>query len=684
MVIDYRALNEKTIGDAYPLPNITEILDQLGSAKYFSVFDLASGFHQIPMHESHAGKTAFSTPHGHYEFNRMPFGLKNAPATFQRLMDQVLSGLQGNELFVYLDDIVLYASSLKEHEVKFNKLAERLKKANLKLQPDKCEFLRKEVGYLGHIISDQGLAEYEYEVKYKAGKINANADALSRNPIHILPTTAEEGENARVLPIEGVNKIVSDSEESLFNCTPKPVQVDRQNHSSNSADEAPQTPSDESDESGYTETDSSSSDSDSYIFDNPNETAATKNLTGPRIIEIPDNFATRRDNLVVFITQQGAPIDTGARMLQETQSLPLIRDAALARAKVNKSGSKYIISLVIKERLSEITERIIVKEALRSLLDVVTELGLQSISIAKGNVDNVPWEVIHSLLTRILDKTNLKIFTCSNKITIPPNEDRLRILEENHCSAIGGHKGITKTFNRVKKRYNWAGMKADIQSFIRNCRSCQLKKLVRVKTKQPMVLTDTPDSAFDKVSMDIMGPLPTTRSGNNYILTIQDLLTKYSLALPLKHAGAIDVADAFTNEFICTFGAPKAILTDQGSHFLNSLMRNVARKFKIRHFRTTAYRPQSNGSVERSHQVLWEYLKHYVDKTNEWDTYLRLASFSYNTSVHEGTQFTPHELVFAISRHKTRIVHADKLKFSPHQAPTLITTPPQSSSSQQL
>ncbi|KAL6417383.1 hypothetical protein ACFW04_012794 [Cataglyphis niger] len=132
-------------------------------------------------------------------------------------------------------------------------------------------------------------------------------------------------------------------------------------------------------------------------------------------------------------------------------------------------------------------KQIIVKEALRSLLDVVTELGLQSISIAKGNVDNVPWEVIHSLLTRILDKTNLKIFTCSNKITIPPNEDRLRILEENHCSAIGGHKGITKTFNRVKKRYNWAGMKADIQSFIRNCRSCQLKKLVRVKTKQPMV-----------------------------------------------------------------------------------------------------------------------------------------------------------------------------------------------------
>ena len=157
MVLDFRKLNEKTFGDSYPLPNINDKLDSLGSAKYFSVFDLATGFHHIKMDPKDSHKTEFSTPHGHYEFNRMPFGLKTAPATFQRLMDLTLTGLVGTELFVYLDDIVIYANTLEENEIKFNNLAERLRKANLHLQPDKCEFLRPEVGYLCHIIVTNGV-----------------------------------------------------------------------------------------------------------------------------------------------------------------------------------------------------------------------------------------------------------------------------------------------------------------------------------------------------------------------------------------------------------------------------------------------------------------------------------------------------------------------------------------------
>ena len=115
MVLDFRKLNEKTIGDSYPLPSINDILDSLESTRYFLIFDLATGFHHIKMDPKDSYKTAFSTPHGHYEFDRMPFGLKTAPATFQRLMDITLTGLIETKLFVYLDDIVIFADSLEEH-----------------------------------------------------------------------------------------------------------------------------------------------------------------------------------------------------------------------------------------------------------------------------------------------------------------------------------------------------------------------------------------------------------------------------------------------------------------------------------------------------------------------------------------------------------------------------------------
>jgi transposase InsO family protein len=917
LVIDFRGLNEKTLGDAYPLPNITDILDQLGSAKYFSVFDLASGFHQIPMAVNDAAKTAFSTPYGHYEFKRMPFGLRNAPATFQRLMDRVLSGLQGIELFVYLDDIVIYSSSLTEHARKFNKLAERLRAANLRLQPDKCEFLRKEVTYLGHVIGEAGvkpdpnkikavksfprpknaknvkqflglagyyrrfinnfskaakpltsllkkdepflwqeaqenaftelrdqlctepllqhpdftrpfllttdasgyaiggilsqgeigkdrpiayasrllngaeqnystiekeslaiiycvnhfrpylygnqfiiltdhkplewlhsvkdptsrlirwrlkLAEYDYKVMYKAGKMNCNADALSRNPIE--PWAPASRDIAQAFPLKLCDsdnrnppkstplEPSSSSDENLFDAaSPRqapdkgapdatadinrptksvpnkvlrnsPPDASKPDHLSDSDETIPDAPnelnsnkrvkfettrgnlptrqevaktttekslspdkqreplvnpilpgSDVSTSDSETDSDSESSDG-SIIFDTPNEPYIFNPENRIKFNSTRDNLSTRRDNLVVFITRTGEPCDKGAQALAEAGILPRIADATLARARPTPHKGKNVITLTVKDRVSNLIEREILNEAIHSLLDVVRELDLQTLSICNGDVGSVPWESVRKQISNTLANTGVTITVCRNEVTIPPIDIRETILQENHASAIGGHKGVSKTYRRIRDKYYWPRMKNDIQAYIQRCRNCQLKKLVRRKTKQPMVLTDTPDAAFDKVSMDIMGPLPTSHDGKSYILTIQDLLTKYSLAIPLERAGAIDVADAFVNDFISIYGAPKALLTDQGSHFINSLMKAIAKRFKISKYTTTAYRPQSNGSVERSHHVLWEYLKQVTTDKRDWSSHLKLACFSYNTSVHEGTQYTPHELVF--------------------------------------
>jgi len=151
--VDFRRLNQVTMGDAFPLPNITDILDQLGKSKYYSTLDLAQGYHEVPMNPEDRKKTAFFTDKGHFEASRMPFGLKGAPGTFQRMMNKVLSGLNGLKAFVYLDDIIIYAKDFPDHSQKFTEILERLRQFNLKLQPLKCEFLRKEVTYLGHQIT---------------------------------------------------------------------------------------------------------------------------------------------------------------------------------------------------------------------------------------------------------------------------------------------------------------------------------------------------------------------------------------------------------------------------------------------------------------------------------------------------------------------------------------------------
>jgi len=157
LVTDYQKLNEKTVSDAYPLPDVTEILDQLGQSRYFSCIDMVMGYHQIEVAEQDRAKTAFSTKEGHWEYIRLPFGLKTVPATFQRMMNVVLSGLMGLRCFVFLDDIVAYAKSLAEHDAKIRHVFDRFRESNLKLKPEKCEFLWRVVSYLGHVISENGV-----------------------------------------------------------------------------------------------------------------------------------------------------------------------------------------------------------------------------------------------------------------------------------------------------------------------------------------------------------------------------------------------------------------------------------------------------------------------------------------------------------------------------------------------
>ena len=158
MCIDYRKLNERTVRDAYYLPRIDEAIDSLYGARFFSCLDLKSGYYQVEISEEDKPKTAFTAgPLGFFEFNRLPFGLTNAPASYQRLMEKCLTGLQPHECLVYIDDIVVHSSTVGENLSRLEKAFKRLAQAGLKLRPDKCRFLQRRVSYLGYVISEHGI-----------------------------------------------------------------------------------------------------------------------------------------------------------------------------------------------------------------------------------------------------------------------------------------------------------------------------------------------------------------------------------------------------------------------------------------------------------------------------------------------------------------------------------------------
>ena len=156
--VDYRRLNAITKMDVFPLPRIDDSLVLLSKTKYFSTLDLASGYWQVAMDEESREKTAFVTHSGLYEFVVMPFGLCNAPATFQRLMETVLADLIRDKCIVYIDDILVMGETLEDHLQNLKRVLQRLTEAGLKLKPAKCHFLQKKVEYLGHIVSAEGIA----------------------------------------------------------------------------------------------------------------------------------------------------------------------------------------------------------------------------------------------------------------------------------------------------------------------------------------------------------------------------------------------------------------------------------------------------------------------------------------------------------------------------------------------
>lgn len=244
---------------------------------------------------------------------------------------------------------------------------------------------------------------------------------------------------------------------------------------------------------------------------------------------------------------------------------------------------------------------------------------------------------------------NINITIYLNKVTlITSEEEKQEIFKEYHNSIFAGHRGINQTTSKIKLAFYWKNMDKEINNYVKACKICQKNKISRIN-KVPMKITSTASRPFEKIFLDIVGPFPITYNNNKYILTIQDDLTKYSEAIPIHNMEAVTIAKEYVTKIICKFGVAESLLTDKGTNFMSKIFTEICKNLKINKIHTTAYHPQSNGALERSHRTLAEYLRSFIEKDPlDWDKWIPYAMFTYNTSIHTSTKFTPFELLFGI------------------------------------
>uniref|UniRef100_A0A914KP35 RNA-directed DNA polymerase n=1 Tax=Meloidogyne incognita TaxID=6306 RepID=A0A914KP35_MELIC len=206
-----------------------------------------------------------------------------------------------------------------------------------------------------------------------------------------------------------------------------------------------------------------------------------------------------------------------------------------------------------------------------------------------------------------------------------------------------------KTLEKIRKRFWWKRIIPDTKNFVTACIRCQQRKNIpKIVHKEPIHPIQIPNEPFQRIHMDILGPLPETVEGYKYILSITDSFSKWLTAVPMINQTAISISQAFTDNWITKFGCPKVVVTDNGRQFISKIFEELTKIYGFKHNKTTTYHPQSNGAVERMNRVVADMLYNYVNiKGTDWSSHLQYVIFAYNSSIHASSGQTPYFILFA-------------------------------------
>ena len=685
--VDYRKLNDLTRKDAYPLPRIDDALDILSKSCWFSTLDLASGYWQVEMDPQDKPKTAFTTRQGLFEFNVMPFGLCNSPGTFQRLMDLVLADLQWVTSLVYLDDIVVFGRSFHEHATRLDEVLTKLRQANLKVKPSKCNLFATQVKYLGHIISEHGV----------------EADPEKVDCVRQWPVPKNQTEVRSFVGLASYYrrfmKGFADIARPLHQLTEKgrrfkwtePCQTAFESLKL-SLMTAPVLAYPDPHKPFILDTDASDTGIGAVLSQEEGGQEQVIAYASRALSKQERKYATTKKELLsmVTFTQHFKHYLLGKEFVLRTDhnSLRWLHNfqgvegqlarwlEQLARFQyqiVHRPGRVHSNADALSRLPAFMAEQSPVNQTIGAIHACPKEpQGLED-ELAQAQREDVELQQIIALKTGksecVQPPRELQRFAPvwsqlnvqgSRLVRVPPsNSDAAnhvqvvlpkalvpKVLEQLHNSVTAGHLGVQKLQAKVKDRFYWLGWFGDVKRWCQECVDCGSQKTSGAQPRAPLqsIVASRP---FERVALDILGPLPETLNKNKYILVIGDYFSKWTESFPIPNQEAQTVAKVLVEQWVCRLGTPRSIHTDQGRQFESHLFKEMCQLLKMQKTRTSPYHAESDGMIERFNRTLISMLALFVqDNQTNWDVLLPYVMLAYRSSVHTSTGFTPYKVLF--------------------------------------
>lgn len=723
--IDYRKLNEITVDQNCPSVNIHDLVRNIGDYKIFCTIDLKKGYWQVPLAHDSKPYSAFSTPSGeHYQFKVMPFGLKGAPGTFIRMMGKVLQDLVGNIVEVYLDDLIIKAQTWEDMSRNLRLVLERLRLYQLTASLSKCQFGRTEIKYLGHIItSEHNRAPSAHitaiqqssppRTKRQMLSFLGTCNWLREYLPHASEVMAPLYKTTSRKPFkwnESDNKAFNQVKEAFAHLEPlhRPkadLPYVLQTDASKIGLGATLYQQDNDQRRIIANISATLSDTEKNYSSNEKECLAVLwAIRKFRPYVEGQKFILRTDNRALMwldkFKEERSKLTRWALTLQEynfsVEHVPGTQNLLPDCLSRNPEPETYADSIASElfPPLPEQEDIPSLRQAHINAFQPESNSLLSTVKTAQKNDDFCNEKVTYYeylLLIRELDlhkedKDFLQKYQVINgylyirpngnddwSIYVPQNCTET-VIKHFHTDPLYCHPGITATTTLIRQSYFWPKLHQDVCTFIQLCDPCARTK-VAGRIKSHPYKARCVRKKHHTWSVDLMGPYTSSTKGNQYLIVVTDVCSKWIEAKPIRNATTSAIVQFLEDDVFSRFGYPRVIISDNGPQFSSQEWTAACRNWKAKHLTTAIYSPWQN-QVERRNQCIKDKLRvQLLDKPHKhWDRAIPKILYALRNSVNQATGKTPAEIYFNQRlRHPEEQNHSDSSSEPSVETPTLFS-----------